>query len=418
MFSRQRTMGSNLYPASGTAITALCDGTQSSAAISAPGLLLGDNLTMWDNPTKDYHGRSARGEVIITNMRREGYTGTLTSSGLKAGKIIQTIPPNVASTVAWTDYSMFLPLIVTGMPSDVKGDPRGYLKQPTLLNVDQAVTLAATKALAKVSSGPTQGLVVLGEMGKTLQTLKNPIAAITTYLRKKANRVSKTGRISGGPSFSQMSASQFLAIYYGILPFMGDIENILESALVTPTPLRETARGSSTVSNTGTWWNTYSGSSWRILVKTTFEEELTIRRGVLYDDGVNDLRQWGLRLSDVPAALLETTPYSFVLDWFTNLGSFVQAISPVARVSYLGAWESWSSKQTLRRVVVTTDVPEAFQATFQNMRPCTDMAEQIYTMSGRNMKSQYDGVGLTLRNNMNLAKTVAALSLIVQQLHK
>jgi hypothetical protein len=46
----------------------------------------------------------------------------------------------------------------------------------------------------------------------------------------------------------------------------------------------------------------------------------------------------GLGTRDLLPTLWETIPYSFVLDWFVNVGSYLQAVSPALGTQFLAAW--------------------------------------------------------------------------------
>jgi hypothetical protein len=74
------------------------------------------------------------------------------------------------------------------------------------------------------------------------------------------------------------------------------------------------------------------------------------------DENLNDAnrRRMGLRLSDVPSALWELVPWSFVVDRFVSVGKWLDAITPKPNVRILGTWtttvEHIRSKNTLNSI--------------------------------------------------------------------
>jgi hypothetical protein len=50
------------------------------------------------------------------------------------------------------------------------------------------------------------------------------------------------------------------------------------------------------------------------------------------------MKSLSLRGRDIPSLLWELTPYSFVVDWFANVGQWVQAVVPDPSLSFTGNW--------------------------------------------------------------------------------
>jgi hypothetical protein len=74
-----------------------------------------------------------------------------------------------------------------------------------------------------------------------------------------------------------------------------------------------------------------------------------VNAGVLYGFTAEQSAQsyWGMNMAQLPSALWELTPLSFVSDWFLNIGQYIAAISPVPGASQLAGWTLIRINQTL-----------------------------------------------------------------------
>lgn len=90
----------------------------------------------------------------------------------------------------------------------------------------------------------------------------------------------------------------------------------------------------------GSWTSYYLpyGDTKERLVRTGMVE-VTSRAGVLYAADWSLTRQLGVQLHQIPAALYEIIPLSFVTDWLHNGASVYQALTAELRSNkILGAW--------------------------------------------------------------------------------
>jgi len=66
----------------------------------------------------------------------------------------------------------------------------------------------------------------------------------------------------------------------------------------------------------------------------------SVRAGILYEFWGSFGNKYGVTLGRLPGAVWEVTPWSFVADWFTNTGVFINALVPrvqtVRRATWLG----------------------------------------------------------------------------------
>jgi hypothetical protein len=157
---------------------------------------------------------------------------------------------------------------------------------------------------------------------------------------------------NNGRAIAQYVGQNWLALRYGVMPLLGDIDDALSVLREEPTwGLRQTSRGAASiplvtknepvVSITD---NFFTGE--RYNVKT---RELTVRAGVLYTQKViTNATRTGLNLSALPRAGWEAIPFSHVADWIWNVGDVLAALESKADSQVLASWTTTVDKRTER----------------------------------------------------------------------
>lgn len=128
-----------------------------------------------------------------------------------------------------------------------------------------------------------------------------------------------------------------------------DIEAILRELQTQTFTPRKTARGRETRSVTSV--KKYVGAKAGIFIDFTDEvtQEYEVRATIYYDAKVTPSKSFGLTWTDLPDAAWELTPWSFVVDWFINVGDYIRAITPKPEVRILSACTSVSLDCTVTR---------------------------------------------------------------------
>ena len=137
-------------------------------------------------------------------------------------------------------------------------------------------------------------------------------------------------------------ASAWLAYRYGLMPVIYDTTAAITSTMVRPLEApRERASGSYQKK----WTESADeppmgpfgfGDIHQIVGKTEYKVEY--RAGVLYVPYGTILHRYGLTPDQVPVALWEATKLSFVVDWFYNVGDYLNALGASYRARILAAW--------------------------------------------------------------------------------
>lgn len=214
---------------------------------------------------------------------------------------------------------------------------------------DQRATEALVQATAKTKSAQADLGVMLGEARETLGMLAQPFTVLPKLLRKL--RRPKTLRRPSLGSAAQYASDAWLQYRYGIRPLLSDIDtvrNLVNNGLSEETPFsRERASIQTVISQTNgtikgvaTYGGCYCFGS--LYVKTIQRVSSTCYfRGALSGGAA-----LGVDVTSIPNLVWELTPYSFVIDWFVDVGSWLSAISPKPGITLLDNCVSTLTRQT------------------------------------------------------------------------
>jgi len=375
---------------------------------------------MNDIVTPDFKAQSARGGIVNTSMSSERKTFTCTPTSSVHSKIGHDCSVSAGS---WKQYYSNLFNVVLGpLPLTC-----GY---PTTLDVDSLMKEASTMALSYVKNPSVQGLAFIGEIQQTINLLRNPISAATSFLQ---NYGANQTRIAGYSKYSaanrsannrrqgkaalNAASSQTLAVNFGLKPLMMDIEGLIE-ALLQRVTLRDTARGKASdegyTLTTGIQWlngSALADGRYSLYVK----HECVVRAGALYAfDGASLAGRLGLSLKDIPSAAWELLPWSFFIDWFSNIGKLIDAVTASCTNDFLAEWITVRQKTTVIRTSTSVSPGTGWQID----SICRDQDSCVYETFTRYPSPLSQSMGLVLNANFNRVPTLTALSLLMQQLTK
>ena len=295
----------------------------------------------------------------------------------------------------------------------------------SIVDVASAVKQAATSALAGVDSSNAEGIVTLAELGKTFAMIRSPLASMERLTQawvnsKRMGKALRRTAVEGPRAF----ADQYLVYYYGMKPFLNDLQNIFDAWIAEgQEPERRTARGYCSRSETEVVVedgepSCAPGRSW-YRNQFTRTDTIEVRSGILYRPTPNDYRKTlGLRISDIPSAVWEATPWSFLFDYFGNIGSMIKALSPKVGVEYLAAWDVVKYLIVMEARTIASGHKEPSSS--HQVREGSEWARVTIEATQRTPKNPYDNVGLSLKfdpKGWSSAKQAAVSCLAIQQLH-
>lgn len=397
-----------------------CNGTQSVNNVF-PAHRAGVVEGCHDVVTPGFHTRVQRGEIINNPFLKvkQTFGGGGTGGGTRSN------PCTIPASTSGVDWDVSMRYYNSAFVFDeyrIDGKLHSF---PSVIDVDALVTLASTSALAGVDTPSAEGLVALAELRQTLAMLRNPLSSMLRLTENwaKSKRLDKAiarTAVEGPRAF----ADQYLTYYYGMRPLVKDLEDILKGYLREgSTPSRVTSRGyatdsETTVSVTGGPSGVAVGRSW-YTNQVTRSDTVSVRSGVLYVPTENTYQKvLGLRFSDLPSAVYEATPWSFLIDYASNLGDVVKALTPRIGVDYLASWTTVRSlieieARTIGNGVIAGGPP-------YGTRVGSEYATVRHEATLRIPKSPYGNVGISLDFHPELwasAKITAVSCLALQQLH-
>lgn len=398
----------------------------------------GSDDLMQDIVTTKFRTRSKDGGIVNNPMYRETTSYTNAMSGT-------TFKPSSTSKDVYTQDRGWGNTLC-GDLSPAAATSRFVSGQPLYINTDGLISLAETKALANVSAPDVESLVELAEFKETLATLRNPLKGLDEYLRRKwrqkvkreerrvrylvaksRNRRSRFGREIPKPQLpkagkeytelGQMLAGEWLKLRYGILPFIRSASAIVE-ALQKPYSARKTARATEKAVANHQEILTYTVGAHVMKLQVTYTREVEVRAGLLYDNVLTFNSQWGLNLHDIPSAIYEVVPFSFVVDWLLNLGDYIRALTPKVGVTTLASWVVVKDTTTITRQVISHTMTLPWIAT----APAGGVDTMIYKTYRRTARALHPSIAVQEGSIEAILafnrRSLDAISLLIQKLKK
>jgi hypothetical protein len=231
------------------------------------------------------------------------------------------------------------------------------------------------------------------DFNQTISMLRHPFGRsiqLSKKILRKRNRFAgpKTGR-----DMLRATRDAWLEERYGWGPIILDMDSILrESAQIgIDKGSRRVARASDQTSVAQTKAiDVYMipGYQLRGVGEVTANYKSSVHCGVIYDvesesriEALN--RVMGFRPRDIPATVLECIPYSFVADWFWNIGDWLQAIVPVPGVKIQGQWTTTVVEKNFRfpsgQLILGWNINNPPPATYYGTYPARSIKDVVVT---------------------------------------
>lgn len=220
-----------------------------------------------------------------------------------------------------------------------------------------------------------QGIVTLGELGETLRMIRNPAKALRKgldrYLDTAKSRVDKAVRSkSSKPNRSSKTRKQsiretlsdtWLENAFGWQPLLSEIDAGAKALAklnyhVYP-PIERIGASGRTGTITEGSGSSFSGGAcgWTSRERTTLEVQVRYKGGVkCTSPNASAVKEFGFTPRDFIPSVWELIPWSFVADYFTNIGDILNGFS------YNTASFAWRCK-TVRKIATKISIdPRAF----------------------------------------------------------
>lgn len=207
---------------------------------------------------------------------------------------------------------------------------------PVQPSVPQAVV---NSAVSDARTAAWDVLTFLAEWTSTYRLLAKTIKSVASIGRRAASdaRSMRTKR-----PLSERFSQKWLEYRYGWMPLIYDMEDAVKALSMAENKM---ARGRATYSETGSVTEVWTASS--TATRSDWSEVLTferVHRG--WAAAEFDIMSSRFGLDPIRTAW-ELVPFSFVMDWFVQVGDFIEATSPFGAGRTLGS--CYSCKTTMRR---------------------------------------------------------------------
>lgn len=211
---------------------------------------------------------------------------------------------------------------------------------PGSISTDTAEREASKKFYRKVKATQQSmsGLVFVGELRQTLKMLRNPAEALffstkVDYLQKLAGQKARDPR-----KWVRGIRGTFLEAFFGWLPLASDISGAAEALERLPfdpeTARLITAVGKDTETVSRDVWSHFDGlrSSWKYKRHVYLQKKVKYRGLYLRErNGFKEVsklsqtaQEFGFVLSEFVPTLWELLPWSFLVDYWSNIGDVLE----------------------------------------------------------------------------------------------
>lgn len=217
---------------------------------------------------------------------------------------------------------------------------------------------ARVKLFSKLNESTISGGENMAELGQAISMLRRPFASAGNLLKEinrlKARKLLAANRKRMALSTADALSSSWLEYSYGWKPILNDLQKlvtiideranrVVEDITVVRAKVNRSKNRSANFSKTLADGSFFTGFE----ISGNRSTDLTVVVGVgvavrpnrIFGDSYWS-RSLGLRAVDLPKLLWDLTPYSFVSDWFVNVGGWISAMTPNHGVDEVYSWET------------------------------------------------------------------------------
>lgn len=209
-----------------------------------------------------------------------------------------------------------------------------------------------TRCQAERQKGSANLVESLAEVDKTFKMVGTPLENVVTFLknfRANGKRLKSYKKVRADSlEMIRFVSTEWLRFRYGIMPLVNDVRAGMKALKkdYQPEPRIFTARekGTAEVSSTLSGRITYTGLLYVDWIRDSYHR-YDVRAGIHDKYTANAWNDLGLTFHNVIGVAWELTHYSFVVDWFVNIGDLIYANIPRVGVTQVGQF--LTSKSTI-----------------------------------------------------------------------
>lgn len=277
-------------------------------------------ISMDDNVIPNFHKRSANGE-IFNNPMSKTHTIVDRPPGYFSWNLVRS-----DGTYYETEQALY---------DGVRTNPENF-DFSSCFDETAIKNIAVTQAWANVDNSKTMLLASLGELDSTIKGLVSILWRAFRIIRAVRRLDLKYLKKEITP---KELADRYMEARYSLRPLVYDVKQTLDALNPENRIGRQTFRGACTRSEKLEWTEYIDepNGSFKWKNDYTVFASITARAGVLTDvTSVSSLSVWGV--DHIVESIWELIPFSFIVDWFLNIGSLIASWTPEANVNHLTSW--------------------------------------------------------------------------------
>lgn len=304
-------------------------------------------------------------DYVTPGFERKSAQGQIINSPLSSRKTLIEVSNDPWYNYLGPSYSGGKPNLTSGFIDS--GTMLGtelcppFLPLPSL-DVERLIQLASAQARSNVDASKATALVTIAEAQKTYASVQAILQRAISIARaiRKVDIAFLAGQLK-----PKEIEDRYMEYRYAIRPLVADLDSVCKAWNESRhSRTRLTARGraqdSDTVSDTLTDTTRFGSTDLHCSRQSSINVE--VRCGILYDvdvSALSKLQTWGG--VDIASSAWELVPFSFIIDWFCNVGTVISSWQPKPFARELASWTTVITTVTqTSRVTGTSPRPDAF----------------------------------------------------------
>jgi len=354
-YPRTRSKGSIASSSTGTKTSVTtCSDAVSTSSYSSAGKV-GEIILMDDIVTPGFKKIVAAGGIVNTPMTRVRTT-CIKNGNFGSRRKKNYFHSSCQSHFDHYEYDSPYTLSLVQAISPYVMDQKSLLDASSMNSI---VSLAATDAWADANGHTASVLQDIAEIHQLVRLLKDPLSLAQFRMDRVARDLNEVRRRAKTVAEIRAWAERlWLSYRFGVRPLISTVKGVLtELGNKDRTRHRFTSRGQSSSYATSSVSSYVLGPESTIAdYSVTYSDEVLARCGILTEREITIAQSLGVDASGILALPWELLPYSFVADWFANVGDFLYGLTPYTSLSPIAMWTTITRTRTATFAVPSTRI--------------------------------------------------------------